>query len=83
MARKPAIDFGRDEEVSEFMGQHRRVHPLTKPDYKVTRARKMKADNEYGRTVRRKQSEGYVIFEDDSMLHKSKFPKPKNRKGKR
>ena len=80
MARKPAIDFGPD---GEFLRQYRRVHPLTQPDFKITRARKMKADNEYGRTVRRKQSEGYVIFEDDSMLHKSKFPKPKSRKGKR
>ena len=77
--RKPAIDFGRDEEISEFTRQYRRVHPLTEPDFKVTRARRMKADNEYGRTVRRKQAEGYVIFEDDSMLHKSKFPKTKRR----
>lgn len=76
--RKPAIDFGRDEEISEFMRQYRRVNPLTEPDFRITRARRMKADNEYGRTVRRKESEGYVIFEDDSMLHKSKFPK-KNR----
>jgi len=75
--RKPAIDFGRDEEISEFMRQYRRVHPLNQPDYRVTRKRQMKADPEYGRIVRRKQSEDYVIFEDDSMLHRSKFPKQK------
>ena len=78
--RKPAIDFGRDDELSEFMRQYRRVRPLTKPDFRVTRERRMKADPEYGRTVRRKQSEGYVIFEDDSMLHRSKFPKRKRKK---
>lgn len=81
--RKPAIELigdEREKNLSEFRRQYRRVNPLSQPDFKVARRRKMKADSEYGRTVRRKQSEGYVIFEDDSMLHRSKFPKRKRGK---